>query len=98
MDRRVKPVADLPPLPHIAHQTSVTEDGQMMGSFRLIDFKVGYQLRNCFWLLHQTTQNPQPRCIAHGLQDFRAVGGIYERTHMRYNSFTALKVPHELSE
>jgi hypothetical protein len=67
MDGWMEPVADLPTVPHIPYQASVTEYGQMMGSFRLIDFEFSYQLRNCFWVLHQTTQNPKTRCITHRL-------------------------------
>ena len=67
MDGWVEPIADLPTIPHIPHQTTVTEYGQVMGSFRLIDFESSYQLRNRFWVLHQTAQNPQTRCIAHRL-------------------------------
>ena len=67
MDQWVEPVADLPTFPDIAHQTSVTEYGQMMGSFRLIDFEFSYQLRNRFWVLHQTAQNPQTGRVTHRL-------------------------------
>jgi len=67
MDRWVEPVADLPPFPHIAHQTTVTEYGQVMGSFRLIDFEFSYQLCNRFGVLYQTAQNPQTGRITHRL-------------------------------
>jgi hypothetical protein len=67
MDGWMEPVADLPTIPHTPHQARVTEYGEMMGSFRLIDFEFSYQLRNRFGVLHQTTQNPQPRRIAHRL-------------------------------